>query len=220
VLRGASAFVRAEAKVHLAAQALFRDARRGNASERGHQGRPHWAALPGLRQELRSARRCQARQADSNHQGLREPPDASAAGRHQQVEHPARRAEQWAASRVWAQRTVVEQAMTSPAGRPLALAAHAAPVARWERPERRPDEQALAREQLLSQRQEEALLQESQRAGLASESWVSPLAGSRLLLEKRAVSLPSEVAGQQPAPRAGGEQLWRLPLWQLSQLGP
>lgn len=84
----------------------------------------------------------------------------------------------------------------------------------------RPDEQALAREPQVSQRQEQALLQESQRVRLVSESRVPLLVGSRLLLEKWAVSSPSEVAGQQPTPRAGGEQLWRLPLWQLSQLGP
>jgi hypothetical protein len=109
---------------------------------------------------------------------------------------------------------VVEQAMASQTARP-----QAAPVPCSEQAGRRPDERALEREQLVSRRQEEeqALSRQAQPVRLVLEPQAPPRQEQKLRMEEQALSLSLEPAEQQqrPAPRAGGERLWRLPLWQL-----
>jgi hypothetical protein len=123
-LRGASAFGRGAAEVRRDERASFRDARRGNASERGHQGRLY-----------RNARQCQERPVGWERQGqhaLREPQlDAWEAGRLRQAEEPVRQAVPGMALRVAALRRPAERAMALVAVRPRAALAR--PESRRER---------------------------------------------------------------------------------------
>jgi len=128
--RGASAVGLGEAGVRRAARALFRDARRDNASEGAHQAHPLRDGRTEHRQERRNGRRCQGhreRTGGSGCQVLRDRTDASAGGRLRGREQPLQ-AEQQTAPQVGAQRTA-EQAMALPERR--LQATRALPEARW-----------------------------------------------------------------------------------------
>jgi hypothetical protein len=212
--RGASAVGRGEAEVLLAARELFRDVRRHNASEGGHPARLRRDELPVNRQERRNAQRCQERRErtdDSGRRVLRDLTDASAAGRLRRAERPLQ-AEQQKALQVEAQRTV-EQAMASVARRPQA--AVALPQERWEWPELRPAGQALAREPQVSQLQARELSQRARPARMVLQPGARCRLGPKLRLREQALSSRPETVAGRPAPQAGDERPWRLPLWQL-----
>jgi hypothetical protein len=212
--RGASAVGRGGAEVRPDVRELFRAARRDNASEVAPQARRPRYELPANQQGRRNAQRYLGHREHSGgsaRQVLRDSTDASAAARLRRAEQPLQ-AEQQKALQVEAKRTA-EQAMALAARRPQA--APALPQARWEWPELRPGGQALAREQQVLRLQARELSQQARPARLVLQRSARCRLGAQPWLREQALSSRPGMAAGRPAPQAGDERLWRLPLWQV-----
>jgi hypothetical protein len=231
-LRDAAAFGRAEAEDRQAeakdrqgAQALFQAADPGNAWERENPGHLNRGEVPVHRQERhRNAQRYRAAPAEwqmGSRSLMAAQLGAWVGARLRQAERVRRAELRVVRLAAKLQQALAVRAMALPARRLLAaLVARPASRSRWEQEVQRPGEEAWAREQQVSEPQEQAAWQQPGPVQEPSARKASRQQGRHPWLRERVVSLSSEPGEQQAAPQVASGRLWLQPLWQSFPLRP